>query len=139
MFDTLDFAHDILMQTSRPALPVTADGPGLNHRHLPAIVGYEQLRDDWDHDGATAPSRQTVLVALDLALLLTVTGQPIYHTAPGPVGEIMLNLRNGNRSAELLAYPNGRNKFVRLAPGEPPQQGELTPDSLRETLHWLNR
>lgn len=140
MFDTLDFAQDMLAQEiSHARLEETHDLPTLNRTHLPAIVSYQQLTDNWDEDGAIAPTRQTVLAALDIALLLTVTGQLIYHTSPGPNGEIMIKLRNGSKSAELLAYPKGRNKFVRVGPDETPQQGALTPGSLRETLQWLNR
>lgn len=110
----------------------------LNSQHLTAIVSYQHLTDGWDEDDAVAPIHRTVLLALDFALLLTATGQVIYHTSPGPVGEIMINLRNGDKSAELLTYPGGRNKFVRISPDETPQQGALTPESLRETLQWLN-
>ena len=140
MFDTLDFAQDMLAQEiSLARSKEKFDVPTLNRQHLPAIVSYQQLTDNWDEDGAIAPTRQTVLSALDIALLLTVTGQPIYHTSPGPVGEIMINLRHGDKSAELLAYPGGRNKFVRIGPDESPQQGASTPESLRETLQWLNQ
>lgn len=140
MFDTLDFAQAVFGQEINP---VRADeGLGVlpsNRQHLTAIVSYQHLIDGWDEDGAVAPVHQTVLSALDIALLLTVTGQPIYHTSPGPVGEVMINLRNGTKSVELLAYPGGRDKFLRVGPNETPQQGALTPESLRETLQWLNR
>jgi hypothetical protein len=140
MFDTLDFAQDILTpETGTARSGKDTDMLATNRQHLSAIMSYQHLTDNWDADGAIAPIHQTVLAALDLGLLLTVTGQPIYHTSPGPVGEIMINLRNGDKAAELLAYPMGRNKFVRIGPGETPQQGPLTPDSLRETLNWLNR
>lgn len=140
MFDTLDFAQDMLAQEINPARPGEAlDVLPSNRQHLTAIVSYQHLTNGWDEGDAIAPIHQTVLSALDIALLLTVTGQPIYHTSPGPVGEVMINLRNGTKSAELLAYPGGRNKFVRLGPDETPQQGALTPESLRETLQWLNR
>ena len=135
MFDLLDFVRDIsLIHHGVAADVLTANRPKFS-----AIVSYQQLTDNWDEDGAIAPTRQTVLSALDIALLLSVTGQPIYHTSPGPVGEIMINLRHGDKSAELLAYPGGRNKFVRIGPDESPQQGASTPESLRETLQWLNR
>ncbi len=110
-----------------------------NRPKLSAIGAYKNLVDNWDKDGAIAPTHQTVTIALDIALLLTAAGQLIYHTSPGPNGEIMINLRNGNKSAELLSYPGGRNKFVRISPDETPQQGALTPELLRETLQWLNR
>ena len=140
MFDTLDFAQDILGQEVNPVHVEQAfDVLPSNRQHLTAIISYQHLINGWDEDGAIAPVHQTVLSALDIALLLTVTGQPIYHTSPGPVGEVMINLRNGTKSAELLAYPGGRNKFVRIESDEIPQQGVLTPESLRETLQWLNR
>ena len=140
MFDTLDFAQDILAQEISPARSDEALGVSTSNRHhLTAIVSYQHLTDGWDEDDAIAPTHQTVLSALDIALFLTVTGQPIYHTSPGPVGEVMINLRNGDKSAELLAYPGGRNKFVRIGANEIPEQGALTPESLRETLQWLNR
>ncbi|WP_338870296.1 hypothetical protein WBJ53_22380 [Spirosoma sp. SC4-14] len=138
MFDTLDFAQDILAREISTTQSVEGL-PSSNRQHLTAIIAYQQLVDNWDEDGAIAPTHQTVLAALDIALLLTATGQPIYHTSPGPLGEIMINLRNGDKSAELLTYPNNRIKFVRIGPNEAPQQGPLTPESLRETLQWLNR
>ncbi len=140
MFDTLDFAQDILTQQTNPVQSGTDVGASsLNRQHLTAIVSYQHLTDGWDEDGAIAPSHATVLSALDIALLLTATGHLVYHTSPGPVGEVMINLRNGDKSVELLAYPGGRNKFVCIAPSEVPRQGPLTPESLRETLQWLNR
>ncbi|GAB4047337.1 hypothetical protein [Spirosoma litoris] len=138
MFDILDFAQGILAGQINPTQSVVGL-PSPNRQHLAAIIAYQQLVDNWDEDEAIAPAHQTVLAALDIALLLTATGQPIYHTSPGPVGEIMINLRKGDKSAELLAYPNNRIKFVRIEPDEVPQQGPLTPESLRETLQWLNR
>lgn len=139
IFDTLDFAQGML--TGEPN-SIQSDEPSTgaiqNRQHLMAIVAYQQLVDNWDEDGAVAPVHQTVLAALDIALLLTATGQPIYHTSPGPVGEVMINLRNGGKSVELLTYPGGRAKFVRIGPEMYPQQGSLTPETFRETLRWLN-
>ncbi len=135
MYDVLDFVQDIAPIRSGVATGVLAH----NRLKLTDIATYRNLADNWDEDGAVAPAHQTVVAAFDLALLLTVAEQPIYHTSPGPVGEIMINLRNGGKSAELLAYPGGRNKFVRIGPDETPEQGALTPETLRETLQWLNR
>lgn len=139
MVDTLDFATDIFAQRTSLTQPNPVSALStLNQAHLSAIISYQYLTDSWDEDGAIAPNRQTVLSALDIALLLTVTGQMIYQTAPGPVGEIMINLRSGDKSAELLMYPNGHGKFVWIAPDEIPRQGVLTSNSLQKTLQWIN-
>lgn len=135
MFDTLDFAQDILtQQTDSTQIGNAAERTGINRQHLSSIVSYQLLTDNWDEDEAIAPIHQTALVAFDLAMLLTVIGQPIYHTSPGPVGEIMINLRNADKSVEFLIYPNDKRKIVRIGGPEAPWQGVLTPDSLRETL-----
>ncbi len=85
MFDTLDFAKDIFAQEINPTRSVADwDLPSSNRQHLTAVVSYQHLTDGWDEDGAVAPIHQTVPSALDIALLLTVSGQAIYHTSPGP-------------------------------------------------------
>lgn len=137
MFNVIGFMQEISIN---PVLPGDAsDVLALNQHHLSTIDTYQQLIDNWDEDGAIAPTRETVQFAIKIAQLLTDMGQSIYHTSPGSVGEIMINLANCTKSAELLAYPGGRNKFVRIGSDETPQQGALTPESLRETLRWLNR
>ena len=110
----------------------------VNRQHLSAIMKYKYLVNNWDEDGAVAPTHHTITIALDIVLLLIASGQAIYHTSPGPNGEIMINLRKGDKSAELLAFPDGRNKLVRISLDEIPEQGALSPESLRETLKWLN-
>jgi len=134
MFNVIDFVQEISPVQSGETGNVLAE----NRQHLSAIVAYKNLVDNWDEDGAVAPTHQTVTIALDIALLLTASGQAIYHTSPGPVGEIMINLRNGTKSVKFLIYPSDRRKVVCISPNETPQQGPLTPDSLRETLQWLN-
>ncbi|MCY7358987.1 MAG: hypothetical protein LH609_16320 [Rudanella sp.] len=135
MFNVIDFVQEI-----SPVQPgETNDVLMANRQHLSAIASYRNLVANWDEDDAIAPTHQTVVIALDIALLLIATGQAIYHTSPGPTGEIMINLRNGDKSAEFLIYPDDRRKFVCIRPNEHPQQGPLTPDSLQKTLQWLNR
>ena len=135
MYDVLDFVQDIAPVRSEVATGVLAH----NRLKLNDIAAYRNLADNWDEDGAVAPAHQTVVAAFDLALLLTVAEQAIYHTSPGLVGEIMINLRNGDRSVEFLIYPNDKRKIVRIGASVAPWQGPLTPETLRETLQWFNQ
>lgn len=135
MFDVIDFVQEIPLVQPGEATDVLAR----NRQKLADIAAYRNLVDNWDEDDAIAPTHQTVVVALDIALLLIAEGQTIYHTSPGPTGEIMINLRNGDKSVEFLIYPGDRRKFVRIGSDEPPQQGSLTPDSLQGTLQWLKK
>jgi hypothetical protein len=103
------------------------------------MTHYQNLTDNWDENGALAPTQTTVDTALALIQSLEKAGQTIYHTAPGPVSEIMINLRNGDKSVELLVYADGRHKIVRIGGLDVPWQGLLTSETLRETLQWLNQ
>ena len=130
MFDVLDYIPE--------TVAATGNGQAHNQQKLADVAAYKNLTDNWDEDGATAPDHLTIVVALDIALLLIAHGQTIYHTSPGPAGEIMLNLRQGERSVEFLVYPNDKRKIVRVGGLGTPWQGMLTPETLRESLQWLN-
>lgn len=135
MFDVIDFVREIRSIQTNELTDILAK----NRQKLGDIASCRNLADNWDEDGAVAPAHQTIVVALDIALLLIAEGQPIYHMSPGPAGEIMINLRNEDKSVEFLVYPNDKRKIVRIGGSEAPWQGPLTPETLRETLQWLNQ
>jgi hypothetical protein len=91
------------------------------------------LTNNWE-----TPTQATVDTALTLIKSLEKANQRIYHTAPGPVGEIMINLRNGDKSIELLVYAK-HQKFVRLGTNEGTQKGLLTDETLQALLGSLNQ
>jgi hypothetical protein len=64
--------------------------------------------------------------------------QTIYSIAPGPVGEIMLDLRNGYKSVEIIIYPN-RIRTVQFEEGKAPHQKDASIDYIiTDLLKWLN-
>jgi hypothetical protein len=113
------------------------DVPFLNGREIQLIREYKQLEDNWDGDGAKAPFRHSLMLSSYLLKVLQSFGQKVYHVAPGPSGEILLDLRNRDRSIELLFYED-RAKYVRFSQAEKPDQGSFELNMLSSLLKWLN-
>jgi hypothetical protein len=113
------------------------DMPYLNEREIRLLREYKRLEDNWDGEGAKAPGKRAVTVALYLVKALQAFGQKVFHVAPGPRGEILVDLRNKNKSIELLFYED-RSKFVRFPETERPDQGSFELNLLPGLLKWLN-
>ncbi|MBL0911653.1 MAG: hypothetical protein IBJ09_04715 [Bacteroidia bacterium] len=112
----------------------------LNSRIIELLNAYSELKNNWDEDGALAPSPTAVQRARFLASLLERHGHPIFHAAPGPDGEIMLDIRNKTkkRSVEIIFYPN-REVVVFFPDTEQPYQEVFADDKMPEILQWLNK
>lgn len=109
----------------------------LNQRALDLLSEFKKLEDNWDEEGAPAPSPLAIRRAEILVNQLQHGGQKVFHVAPGPRGEIMVDLRENGKSVEILFYPETMRHVQFPAAGEP-TQGEFHPDLLPKLLKWLN-
>lgn len=98
------------------------------------------LPDNWDEDGAKAPDANAVKIARILATLLSKYGKPIFNAAPGPNGEIMLDIRNEDKSKsiEIILYGE-RSVVVLFFEDGTARQQIFNTDFLLEMLQWLNQ
>ena len=112
----------------------------LNSRILKLLEEFSLLTDNWDEDDALAPKLKVIDNAKYLTKLLEKHGQPIYHTAPGPNGEIMLDIRNEfyKRSLEVIIYQN-RTVVVVFPEKGSPVQSDFDLTRLPDLLSWLNK
>ena len=112
---------------------------GINSRIHRLLKEYSTLKDNWDEADSLAPDSAALQWARYLTSMLERHGQPIFHAAPGPNGEIMLDLRNhsANRTIEIIFYPN-RSTIVFFPEDQPPSQEQLNLDHLPKYLQWLN-
>ncbi|WP_033417690.1 hypothetical protein [Cytophaga aurantiaca] len=113
---------------------------GLNNRIHKLLREFSVLEDNWDENDSIAPIESVIKQAKFITSLLEKHGQPIFHAAPGPNGEIMLDIRNKkkDRSLEIIFYP--LKSVVVLFPerGTPDQQ-IFTINNLPYLLEWLNQ
>lgn len=110
---------------------------GLNARALHLLKEIRKLKDNWDEDGAKAPDKKALYASLFLAIRLQITGEKIYHVAPGPNGEILVDMRENGKSLEFLFYPN-KFKVVFLPSEGRPEQKEFRFADLPQILKWLH-
>lgn len=113
---------------------------GLNNRIHKLLEEYSKLQSNWDDDGAVAPNEMSILQAIYITTLLERHGQSIFHAAPGPNGEIMLDIRNNKktRSLELIFYPT-RSIAVTFPEDQKPVQQNFELPDLPGYLEWLNK
>lgn len=100
---------------------------------------FKQLPDNWDGEDAIAPSKQALEHAFYYFNLLDNYKEEIYHAAPGPWGEIMLDVRDAKtqRGLELLFYEQ-KTVYVTIDKDGTLQQGTFSVQILPELLHWLH-
>jgi hypothetical protein len=113
---------------------------GLNNKILKLLDDYSLLRDNWDEEGGIAPTNNVIKKAKFIAAVLEKHGQPIFHAAPGPNGEIMLDLRNNkkSRSLELIFYPHKTVSVLFPEEGKPTQH-IFDDQKLPNLLQWVNK
>lgn len=112
----------------------------LNNRIFNLLEEFSELEDNWDEDEGRAPSITALSNAQYFVQLLSSIGQNIFNSAPGPNGEIMLDIRdiNTNRSVELIFYPS-RSVAVFFPENGRPFQRDFQSGSLPDILRWLNQ
>lgn len=116
------------------------DEVGVNQRILNLLKAYAQLPDNWDEDDAIAPDQTAIKQAFFLTYVLEKHGQPIFHAAPGPNGEIMLDIRNRakTKSLEIIFYPD-RAISILFPEDRKPTQAAFDFEKLPQLLQWLNQ
>lgn len=114
--------------------------PYLNSRIFALLAEFEQLPQGWDEYDAAKPDYSAIRMAYYIALILEKTGQKIFHVAPGPNGEIMMDLRNSEngRSIEIIFNPQQKYVYVTFCSQSESTQSEFYINLLPELLEWLN-
>ncbi|MEB2782683.1 hypothetical protein U3A58_20005 [Algoriphagus sp. C2-6-M1] len=127
-----------------PSLSIFADNQipqelRLNNRIFNLLEEFSDLRDNWDEDGAIAPTKNILEQVYFIVQVLTSVGQNIFTTAPGPNGEIMIDIRGvNNKSVELIFYQN-RSIAVYFPENGKPTQEDFQAQDLPAVLRWLNQ
>jgi len=113
---------------------------GLNNRILKLLDEYSTMRENWDEDGGLPPTNDVIKEAKFIASVLEKHGQSIFHAAPGPNGEIMLDLRNykKSRSLEIIFYSHKAVSVLFPEVGRPIQE-PFNSQNLSNLLQWLNQ
>ena len=109
-----------------------------NLKMFKLLKDFEQLENNWDGDGALAIPKTVISKAESIIIFLDTMGLKVFHTAPGPNGEIMIDLRNreNTKSLELIIYST-RNIAVKFPSDGKPEQHLFDILDLPHFLNWL--
>jgi len=104
---------------------------------LSKIKSFSQLRENWDSYGAAPPSKMSLQNALSFVKSVDKQRLPIFFTAPGPNGEVLVELKHNNRSIEVMFGPDGKASYSRFDGTECVEEGVITDQILPFLTDWL--
>lgn len=76
------------------------------------ISGFRNFADNWDSYRAEKPSESAIVNAFSFIRVIDAHGISVFFTAPGPNGEIVVELRKGNYEAEVYFNADNSNEVL---------------------------
>jgi hypothetical protein len=92
------------------------------------LMDMELLEDNWDSYGAAAPEKRCISRAVKFIVSNAQYALPFYFTAPGVNGEVLVELKNKSRSAEIFFNPDNTNELLLFEKSECIFEGEVDKD-----------
>lgn len=86
---------------------------------------FGQLDENWDGNGAVAPSETVLNKAANFMTVADEYDLPVYFTAPGPNGEIVLEYMNGNNTAEIFFEDDNMSEMILYTGKQQVYAGEI--------------
>ncbi len=96
------------------------------------------LQQNWDSYGAEPPSKIALQNALSFVKALDKRRLPIFFTAPGPNGEILVELKRGAKSIEITLDNKGGSSYAKFEGVECLEEGTLSDQILSQLSAWLS-
>lgn len=106
-----------------------------NNDIVKIIKGFAGLNENWDSYNAAKPSMVAIQRAIAFVLDLK---HDVYYAAPSPDGDIMLEIRNQNRSLEIEFTHNNTDTIVALEENEIVQEAVLSQTTLQAYFKWMD-
>jgi hypothetical protein len=109
-------------------------------RLLDFLNNLRKLETDWDGDGALKPDEGAIddSIAFAEQLFFKYPAVEIEQACAGAMGEIVIELRNGEKAVEFIFYPNKKWKYVSVGGETQPEQGVFEMKKLSKLITWLN-
>lgn len=104
---------------------------------LSKIKTFAQLRENWDSYGAEPPSNIAIQNALSFVKTLDKQRLLVFFTAPGPNGEVLVELKENDKSIETTFDNNGTALYAKFENAACVEEGSLTDQILPDLAAWL--
>jgi hypothetical protein len=122
---------------------ISNNDEGLSRNAIEAISkvkSFAILEENWDSYGALPIKKNTIHKGISFIKDLNRKGQNIFFIAPEGDGEIMIELKNENKSIEFFIYPTKDSfEYLAIRDEDDEQEGEINNDiELSKLIAWLN-
>lgn len=117
---------------------LVSNSQGLNDKFIQQLSILSKLETNWDGDDALPPFTSCILKAEQLLNTLNSKGEKISMIAPGPNGEIMIEMNNkyNGNSLEIIFYEK-KSVFVKFPKEGCPEQGNYEKNILPDLIKWI--
>lgn len=115
-------------------LSISRENAAISHR----IRQLHTLQDNWDGEGAVAPSRSLIFRALRMVGDIDHNGVNVRYCSLGPEGEISLEMKQESRELEIILYDDGGDTYVQYENRVSIDDGDFEKQMLSPLLQWLN-
>lgn len=112
----------------------------LSEKAIDTIVklkSFLRLQDNWDSYGAAAPQKDIIEQAISFVKSLDQRGQEVFFTAPGPNGEILVEVTQGEKTIETTISEDGEKSYASFHRTQCVEEGNLSDLRLPLLLQWL--
>lgn len=105
---------------------------------LSKIKTFSQLRENWDSYGAEPPSKAALQNALSFVKTLDRQRLPVFFTAPGPNGEVLVELKTNHKSVEITFEPDESASYAKFEGVTCVEEDALDDRILLNLAAWLS-
>lgn len=102
------------------------------------LKSFRSISSNWDGYSAEKPSQKAIDKAIKFVEHLGEWEQPVYFVAPGPNGEILVELKNSNRTIEVFFQPDGQHEYVMFEGEKALEEDTFALEITPHLLDWLH-
>jgi hypothetical protein len=110
-----------------------------NLKEIDKIKSFLNLEPNWDSYDAIKTDAKVIWEAVDFVKKIDKYSIDVYFSAPGPNGEISIELKNQIKTIEFIFYPESRWKFVSFEGDKLDKQGAFQLNNLDSLISWLKK
>jgi hypothetical protein len=114
--------------------------PGNNINSLIKTInelgGYADLKENWDSYGASPVPESVLSRSKDIVRKIYLRNIEVYYTAPSPGGDIVIELRNLDKTLEIEILSDGNCTYTSYE-GDIVEEGVYDSESHNKILDWL--
>ena len=104
---------------------------------LSKLSSFSSLQSNWDSYGADQPAATAIREASSFVKALDRQRLPVYFTAPGPNGEVLIELKNANKSIEVTFEADGTSTYAKFVGDDCVEEDSFKYQATSQLTQWL--